>query len=193
MRGKGLREKLLCQQVPRPPPNVDFSIVENPDSTLRTAREKLSAHRSNPICAGCHKITDPIGLALEHFDGAGQYRETEKGAPIDASGTLDGKAFDDVPGLASVLRDNPLLPACLVKRVYSYGTGGPATPADKPVLAWLGEHFAEDGYRLPDLLRTIAASQPFSVVTDPAVATAGSAAPAVATSVAAGAAAGARR
>ncbi len=194
LRGKGLREKLLCQQVPRAPPNVDFSIVENPDSTLRTAREKLSAHRSNPICAGCHKITDPIGLALEHFDGAGQYRETEKGAPIDASGTLDGKAFEDVPGLASVLRDNPLLPACLVKRVYSYGTGGPATPADKPVLAWLGEHFAEDGYRLPDLLRTIATSQPFSVVTDPAVATAaGSAAPAVATSAAAGAAAGARR
>jgi hypothetical protein len=79
-----------------------------------------------------------------------------------------------------------------VKRVYSYGTGGPATPADKPVLAWLGEHFAENGYRLPDLLRTLATSQPFSMVTDPAVATA-TVAPAVATSAAAGAAAGARR
>ena len=193
LRGKALREKLLCQQVPRPPPNVDFSIVENPDSTLRTARERLAAHRSNPLCAGCHKITDPIGLALEHFDGAGQYRETEKGAPIDASGTLDGKAFEDVPGLSSVLRDNPLLPTCLVKRVYSYGTGGAAAPADKPVLAWLGGQFAEDGYRLPDLLRTIATSPPFSTVNDAAVAAAPAAAPAVATSAAAGAAAGVRR
>jgi len=193
LRGKALREKLLCQQVPRPPPNVDFSIVENPDSTLRTARERLAAHRSNPICAGCHKITDPIGLALEHFDGAGQYRETEAGATIDTTGALDGKPFEDVPGLATVLRDNPLLPACLVKRVYSYGTGGPAAPADKPVLAWLGERFAEDGYRLPDLLRTIATSQPFLVVNDAAVAAAGpAAAPAVATSAAAGSAAGAR-
>ncbi len=194
LRGKALREKLLCQQVPRPPPNVDFSIVENPDSTLRTARERLAAHRSNPICAGCHKITDPIGLALEHFDGAGQYRETEAGATIDTTGALDGKPFEDVPGLASVLRDNPLLPACLVKRVYSYGTGGPAAPADKPVLAWLGERFAEGGYRLPDLLRTIATSQPFLVVNDVAVAAAAPAAtPAVATSAVAGAAAGARR
>jgi hypothetical protein len=166
LRGKGLREQLLCQQVPRPPPNVDFSLVENPDSTLRTARERLVAHRSNPVCAGCHKITDPIGLALEHFDGAGQYRDTEKGAVIDVSGALDGKAFADVVGLASVLRENPLLPACLVKRVYSYGTGGPSAATDKPVLAWLGERFAEDGYRLPDLLRTLALSQPFAVVTD---------------------------
>lgn len=192
LRGKALREKLLCQQVPRPPPNVDFSIVENPDSKLRTARERLAAHRSNPLCAGCHKITDPIGLALEHFDGAGQYRETEEGAPIDATGTLDGKAFEDVPGLATVLRDNPLLPACLVKRVYSYGTGGPAVAADKPVLAWLGERFAEKGYRLPDLLRTIATSQPFSVVSDAAVAAAAATPPAVAHSGPARAAEGAR-
>jgi hypothetical protein len=81
-----------------------------------------------------------------------------------------------------------------VKRVYSYGTGGPAAPADKPVLAWLGERFAEGGYRLPDLLRTIATSQPFLVVNDVAVAAAAPAAtPAVATSAVAGAAAGARR
>ncbi len=188
LRGKGLREKLLCQQVPRPPPNVDFSIVENPDSKLRTARERLAAHRSNPICAGCHKITDPIGLALEHFDGAGQYRETEKGAVIDTSGSLDGKSFEDVAGLASVLRDNPLLPTCLVKRVYSYGAGGPVAPADKPVLAWLGERFAEGGYRLPDLLRTVATSQPFSLVSDiPPAAGKVAAAPSVAADAAAGA------
>ena len=59
-------------------------------------------------------------------------------------------------------------------RVYSYGTGGPPAAADKPVLAWLGEQFAEEGYRLPDLLRTVASSQPFVSVNDPAVAQASS-------------------
>ena len=91
LRGKALRELLLCQTVPRPPPNVDFSLLEDPDSRLKTARERLDLHRTNPVCAGCHKITDPIGLAFENFDGAGQFRATERGAAIDASGALDGK------------------------------------------------------------------------------------------------------
>src|SRR5581483_3074742 len=87
LRGKALREILLCQPVPRPPANVDFSIVENPNSNYHTARDRLEAHRKNPVCAGCHKIMDPMGLALENFDGAGEYRDTERGAKIDASGT----------------------------------------------------------------------------------------------------------
>lgn len=166
LRGKALRELLLCQTVPRPPPNVDFSIIEDPKSTLRTARERLTAHRANPVCAGCHKITDPIGLALENFDGAGQFRATERGAPIDTSGTLDGKNFKDPAGLAQALHDNPALPACLVKRAYTYGTGGPMKAGDKTVLPYLGKRFAEEGYRLPDLLRTIALSTAFSQVTE---------------------------
>ncbi len=166
-RGKALRELLLCQVVPRPPPNVDFSIVENPKSTLHTAREKLEAHRTNPICAGCHKITDPIGLGLENFDGAGEFRTTERGTPIDASGNLDGKKFTDPVGLAQALHDSPALPACLVRRAYTYGVGGVNKADDKTVLAWLDQRFAAEGYRLPDLLRTIALSTPFSDVTEP--------------------------
>src|SRR6185369_16516725 len=114
LRGKALREVLLCQTVPRPPANVDFSAIENPDPSLKTARDRLDFHRKNPVCAGCHKITDPMGLALENFDGSGQYRETEKGAPIDASGILDGKEFKNVAGLGQALHDSPAVPACLV-------------------------------------------------------------------------------
>ena len=164
LRGKALRELLLCQKVPRPPPNVDFSIVENPNSTLKTARERLTAHRANPVCAGCHKLTDPIGLALENFDGAGQFRETERGAPIDTSGSLDGREFTDAIGLGQALHDHPALPACLVQRVYSYATGSPVAANDKPVVQQLTKHFAETGYRLPDLLRSIALSSGFSKV-----------------------------
>jgi hypothetical protein len=168
LRGKALRELLLCQTVPRPPPNVDFSLLEDADSRLATARERLDLHRTNPVCAGCHKITDPIGLAFEHFDGAGRYRATERGAPIDASGALDGKTFDDLAGLSVALRDHPQLGACLVKRVYGWATGAPVQPSDKAMLDWLGERFAAEGYRLPELLRTVALSSAFATVRDPA-------------------------
>ncbi len=168
LRGKAVRELLLCQTVPRPPPNVDFSLLEDADSRLNTARERLDLHRTNPVCAGCHKITDPIGLAFEHFDGAGRFRATERGAAIDASGVLDGRKFDDLAGLSQAVRDHPQLSACLVKRVYGWATGGPTNPSDKPMLEWLGGRFAEHGYRLPDLLRTVALSSAFAAVPEPA-------------------------
>jgi hypothetical protein len=168
LRGKALRELLLCQKVPAPPPNVDFSLLEDPDSSLHTARERLQVHAKNPSCAGCHLIMDPMGLALEKFDGAGQFRDTEKGAAIDTSGNLDGAPFNDVDGLNRALHDHPMLPTCLVKRVYSYGTGGPVSMGtDRNVLAYLTQRFAQSGYRLPDLLRDIALSSAFSQVRAP--------------------------
>ena len=165
-RGKALRELLLCQRVPPPPPNVDFSAVENPDPTLRTARERLTRHSINPVCAGCHKITDPIGLALETFDGAGRYREAEKGVKLDTSGSLDGKTFNSSEGLGQALHDHPQLASCLVKRVYSFGTGGPLSAADTPAVEALSTAFAQTGYKVPDLLRMIALSDAFAEVVE---------------------------
>ena len=162
LRGKALRELFLCQKVPPPPPNVDFSAVEDPKSPFKTARERVGFHLKNPVCAGCHKITDPMGLALENFDGGGQYRADEKGTPIDVSGTLDGKTFADLAGLSTALHDHPQLPNCLVKRVYSYGTGGPLTNADDATIAALDKTFAAVGYRVPELMRAIAVSDTFS-------------------------------
>ncbi len=162
LRGKALRELLMCQSVPRPPANVDFSAVENPDVTLKTARERLAAHRANPVCAGCHRITDPMGLALENFDGSGQYRETENGAPIDTSGSLDGKDFKDVVGLSQALHDNPAVPACLVKRVYTYATGGRLDREQQPIVDYFAKRFAAEGYRMPELMRAIALSNSFA-------------------------------
>jgi hypothetical protein len=163
-RGKALRELFLCQIVPRPPPNVDFSKVENPDPTLKTMRERLTAHRSNPVCAGCHRITDPIGLSLENFDGAGEFRLTENGVPIDARGSLDGKDFASPIGLAQALHDDPQIPACLVQRLYGYAVGGLEKRDSQVMLPYLNQRFAEEGYRLPDLLRTIALSNAFAEV-----------------------------
>ncbi len=166
LRGKAMRELLLCQPVPPPPANVDFSLVENPPPGLRTTRDRVAVHLENPVCAGCHKITDPMGLALENFDGEGSFRLTEKGAVIDASGQLDGKAFKDVAGLGQALHDHPAIPTCLVKRAYSYATGSPTTNADRPLLTYFNTRFGEQGYRMPDLMRTIVLSSAFSHVMD---------------------------
>ncbi len=168
-RGKELRELLLCQPVPLPPPNVDFSAFEDPDQETHTARDRVDAHLENPVCAGCHKITDPIGLALENFDGAGRYRTTENGAMIDASGSLDGRSFSDAVGLGRALRDHPALPSCLVRRVYSYGIGA-STGRDNQAVDYFTDHFEASGYRLPDLLRKIALSPAFYAIAAPTAA-----------------------
>jgi len=167
MRGKALRELLLCQPVPPPPANVDFSALENPVATLKTTRDRVDFHLGNPVCAGCHKITDPMGLALENFDGVGAFRDSEKGFKIDASGTLDGKAFNDAVGLSKALREHPALPSCLVKRAFSYGSGSPTTNADRPLLAYFNTKFGEEGYKLPALLRTITMSDAFTRISEP--------------------------
>jgi hypothetical protein len=162
LRGKALRERFLCQVVPEPPPGIDFSVVSNPDSSYPTQRQRVRAHLETPSCAGCHRITDPIGLSLEQFDGAGSYRTTENGATIDASGGLDGFEFDGAIGLGQALRENPELPRCLVQRVYSYGTGSPPEAETRAVLDYFNQEFAADGYRLRELLRSVALSGAFS-------------------------------
>ncbi len=164
LRGRALRELFLCQKVPDPPPNVDFSALEEAGD-VPTARERLEVHNENPSCAGCHLITDPIGLTLENFDGAGRYRQTENGATLDLSGELDGTFYDDTAGLAMALRNHPKLPRCLVNRLYAYGTGGPVTlKYDRAILGHFTERFAASGYTVPDLLRDIVMSRAFSRV-----------------------------
>jgi len=164
LRGKALREIMLCQPVPKPPANVDFSNVQNPDGTVKTARERVAFHLQNPSCAGCHRITDPMGLALESFDGAGTFRHEENGVPIDTSGNLDGVEFKDVVGLGEALRNNPELPWCLVRRTFAYGTGSAGEGNDRRVLEYLNERFAEEGYVFPSLLREVALSRAFRTV-----------------------------
>lgn len=161
-RGKALRELLLCQHVPDPPANVDFSIIEDPHAKFMTARERISAHSSDPTCAGCHKITDPMGLALENFDGAGAFRSTENGVRIDTSGGLDGVAFKDAAGLAQAMHDNPSTVSCLVQRVFSYGLGRDPMEKDEDLVAYFERSFADDGYRIKALMRTLATSRAFA-------------------------------
>lgn len=170
-RGKLVREALMCQKVPDPPANVDFSIVQNTENTvLKTARERLTIHQENPVCAGCHAITDPIGLSMENYDAIGVFRVHENGAAIDASGKLDGKSYRDALSLANVLRESPAIPACLVQRSYEYGVGRKASPSEEPWLEYASEGFARDNYRYTALIRRIATSGSFRAVSTSTIA-----------------------
>jgi hypothetical protein len=166
-RGRAVREIFLCQKVPDPPPNVDFSAVDDPKSPFNTARERLEFHRKNAVCAGCHKITDPIGLAFENFDTAGQFRAMERGAPIDASGTLDNVKYVDAAGLGQVIHDDPATTSCLVNRLFAYAVGRPTGAKDKAELEDLRSQFADSGFKLKPLLKDIATSDGLLAVSKP--------------------------
>ena len=169
LRGKAIREILLCQKVPDPPANVNFSIVQDTNNPqFKTARERLEAHRTNPTCAGCHKLIDPIGLSLENFDGLGQYRAAENGVAIDSGGEFDGFRFKDAVGLGKALHDDPATVSCLVDSAYRYGVGRKDMPGEKAWNAYLEKAFATEGYRFTDLLRLIATSDAFYKVSAPA-------------------------
>jgi hypothetical protein len=170
-RGRAVREVLLCQKVPDPPPNVDFSNFEDPRSGLHTARERLTAHNENPVCAGCHKVTDPIGLTFETFDGAGQFRRTENAYPIDTSGSLDGVEFADAAGLGKALAASPALKACVVNRLYAYAVGRHVLPQEEARLEAYQAVLDKRGYRFDEMLRLIVLDPSFFAVrASPAVA-----------------------
>ena len=165
VRGKALRENILCQKVPPPPGNVDFTLVQDTNNpNYKTVRDRLTAHRKEGMCAGCHKITDPIGLALENFNSAGETRTTENGAPIDTSGELNGKAFDGVLQVTKLIRDDPATTSCLVNRAFSYGTARPPADNEKAWLASLQTELKKDGVKWRDLMRRLAKSPDFYTI-----------------------------
>ncbi|WP_198683626.1 DUF1592 domain-containing protein [Peristeroidobacter agariperforans] len=164
-RGIKVLEIFMCQATPQPPANVDFSAVQ--DSTKGTVRGRLLDHMENEGCSGCHRRTDPLGLALEHFDGLGQLRTMENGAPIDVSAEIKDVRIEGARGVGEYLRTEPRVPACLVRNVYSYGVGEKTYGRDKAYLAVQTQAFIASGYRYPALVRQIATSPEFFQVVAP--------------------------
>ena len=163
LRGKALRESLLCQKMPNPPANVNSNFIQDSSNPqYQTVRKRLSAHATEAMCVGCHKLVDPIGLAFENFDSIGAYRSQENGAPIDTSGELDGAKFKDAIGLGRAVHDHPATPVCLVNRLYSYAVGRLPTDAEATLInSKLTRQFSHDSYRVGALFRRIATSEIF--------------------------------
>jgi hypothetical protein len=167
LRGAAVRELVLCHDVPDPPGDVDFSIFNDPDLPNHTARDRLTAHSTVPSCAGCHKLTDPVGLGFEEFDGIGQFRTEEQGADIDPSGNLDGMDYADAKQLATTIGSHPDVPACMTNQLFAYATGRASTREEREFLGYLGNKFADGDYRITELLRDIATSDAFYKVSMP--------------------------
>jgi len=165
-RGKFVRVNLLCQDISPPPPGVNTNLPES-EGGPRTMREKLEMHRTNPTCAGCHSLMDPIGLSLEHFDSIGAWRDTDQGLPLDTTAEIDGVTFDGARELGEVLRAHPGAGACVARRLYRHGTGHLEVETEQPQIAELAAQFADSGFRFQDLVLALVLSPGFRTAAEP--------------------------
>jgi hypothetical protein len=162
LRGKFVREVLLCQDVPPPPGDIDFTDFADADTlTLPTARDRLALHVTSEACSGCHNLMDPIGLGLERMDGIGALRETENGAPIDPSGQLNGTSFADAKDLGRVLSRDPLVGPCFVQNYFKFAVGREVAEGESEFVDYMAERLNKSGYLLRELLRMIVLGEAF--------------------------------
>ena len=160
LRGKFVREVLLCQYIPPPPSDVDTSIPEASADAV-TLRERVAVHLEDEFCASCHQLVDPIGLGLEQFDGLGHFRTTESGGVIDPSGDLDGVAFSDAWGLAGAVAAHDRLPRCLTQTALAYASGHSITDGEQDAVAYLDEGFRFHNHSVSFLMTDLVMSDAF--------------------------------
>lgn len=154
LRGKFVRTTFLCQTIPPPPADVDTTLP--PPMPGLSTRARLDQHRTNPSCASCHALMDPIGFGLESFDATGAHRETSQGVAIDASGSVDGVAFADARGLSAALKGHRRSASCFVRQVYRYALGHVEAPGEIAALDDLEAAFVASGHKLEPLLEALA-------------------------------------
>ncbi|MCX4245305.1 DUF1592 domain-containing protein [Paraliomyxa miuraensis] len=163
LRGKFVRERLLCQ-VPPPPPDV---VPEAPEVDLtKTTREQLEQHEVDPLCAGCHQMLDPIGLGFEHFDAMGRWRADEHGLAIDASGEIIGTSdadgtFDGVIELGAMLGNSDQVRNCVITQWFRFAHGRAETDDDEQSIQRIREAFAASDYRIQELLVALTQTDAF--------------------------------
>jgi hypothetical protein len=165
-RGKWILENLLGTPPPPPPPNVPPLQPQSHDGKLLTSREQMEQHRTDPVCASCHARMDPLGFALENYDGVGKWRTKDVGASIDASGVLpDGTQFSGPAGLKKALlnghRDEYL--QTVTEKLLTYALGRGLEYYDKPAVRAIVQQAAPDNYRLSSLITAIVTSVPFEM------------------------------
>jgi hypothetical protein len=168
-RGSWILENLLGSPAPLPPPNVP-PLPENTSgqgiSTVPTSvRERMISHRANQPCKGCHQIMDPIGLALENFDGIGRWRSTDSGSKIDASGQLvDGTPIDGVETLRNALLSRPdAFVQTMTEKLLMYAVGRAAHYYDMPAVRAITRDAARNDYKFSSLVLGIVNSDPFQM------------------------------
>jgi hypothetical protein len=183
-RGLFVREHFLCQHVPPPPPGVDTNLPAANAEKPMTTRERLAQHTTNPSCASCHNLIDPIGSGLEGFDNIGKYREkltmriqrqrdsvtNQQRAdqtielPLDTKGSIRGIAnsdFSTAKELGNILANDPTCQRCVVKQLFRYAVGRHEKETDQAQLDALYATFKNSGFKFRELLLAVVTSQPF--------------------------------
>ena len=171
-RGIFIREQLLCQHVPNPPPGVNTQVPEPTADRPLARRQRMQAHVENPTCASCHRLMDPIGFGLENYDASGRWRDTEaiefeiSGArgkvasktielPIDAKGEIAGlasSAFSEPGAIGRLLGESRACQECIVKQLFRYAFGRMETTADRETVRSTFAAFRESRFRFKELL-----------------------------------------
>jgi len=172
LRGAWILDNITGTPPTPPPPNVDALKDPQPGAKVLSMREQMAAHRKNKSCFACHGVLDPLGLALENFDGVGQWREKDRIAEtrIDASGELpDGTRVAGPVDLRNALMKNPdQFVQTLVTKLMIYGVGRPMDWQDMPTIRAIVKQGAADNYRFATLLTAIVESAPFRMKQIPA-------------------------
>ena len=161
-RGKFVANSLLCRSIPDPPPGI--APLPSTPGPNQTWRQVLSQHRTAAQCAVCHGVLDPLGFGMETFDAAAKYRTTDNGQPIDATGSIDGMAFNGLAEMSAVIRKQAVAGPCFVSKVYSYLQGRSVNNQDAAALDALATRFASSGNLVNQLLLELVSSDAFRFV-----------------------------
>ena len=179
-RGMFVREHLLCQIVPNPPPGVNTNLPEPTTvDAVRAKRERMLEHVENQSCSGCHRLMDPIGFGLEKYDAIGGWRDQEmielagEGArrgtkpvnvDINPAGEIAGvpnSTFDDSRTLGRILASSPICQDCVVKQMFRYAFGRAEAPSDRSTVAGAAAAFRTSGFKFKELLISLVRSPQF--------------------------------
>ena len=165
LRGKWIMQNILGTPPPAPPPNVPALEENAPGRAAKSVRERLAAHRENPVCAVCHDVMDPIGLALENFDAVGRWRTVEPGGVVDASGKLaDGTEVNGPVSLREALdgRSDQFV-GVIVEKLMTYALGRGLEYTDMPTVRAIVRDAAEHDYAFSSLVLGVANSMQFKM------------------------------
>ena len=162
LRGKWMLENILGAPPPAPPPNVPPLEENDPAGEPTSLREKMEQHRSNPVCASCHAMIDPLGFALEHFDAIGQWRDADAGAPINATIEWHEQTIDSPRVFREALLDRgSTFVQTVTEKLLTYALGRGVDYRDAPTVRELVRDLARDEYRWSSLIAGIVSSTPF--------------------------------
>jgi len=167
-RGKWVLENVLGAPPPNPPPGVETNLEKDAAQVKATSlRQRMELHRSNAVCASCHKLMDPIGFSLENFDNAGKWRTLDGRTPIDAAGRLaDGTPLDGPATLRrALLARADVFAGVFAERLLTYATGRAMRPEDMPAVRAVTRAAAQNGYRFSSFVVAAVKSAPLQVKT----------------------------